>query len=58
MTVAFFRLTRAKGLLIFDAAPSLLVAYRSMKDMIVPGALAHYQISSTAFASYLGDGSK
>jgi hypothetical protein len=36
------------GLRIFDAAPTLLVAHRSIKNMLAPRALAQRQIASNA----------
>ena len=44
------------GLPMFDAAPALLVAYRSTKDMLAPRALSQqsqHQISSNAHVPFL-----
>jgi hypothetical protein len=41
---------------IFAAAAALLVAQRSIKDILSPRALLQRQISSNELVPYLGDG--
>jgi hypothetical protein len=41
-----------EGLPIFDAAATLLVDQRSMKDILPPRALPHHQISGNASVPY------